>query len=254
MARKSKVTEIKDSDIRIVIYMLKTKHSKKECCEKLRIAYNVKRLDKIIDDFKVKEQRIKELKSKRSKNPFTEVERKSIVKDYNDGEAMSGIAEQLYASPQRIKNVLIEMNVPIRARSKKGVAKTDHVVQDLDVILTKKDRVFVPKINSFGSVEEVYDEDWLYYYRNPENTSYVELHGMKTIQKDAEEKEDTHWNTYYTYSNGQMWKQHAMIEKIRSIERTLEETGRERYKIWIEGDNCHWSELNREDIIPMKGS
>ena len=44
--------EIPESKIRQVIWMLKAGKTKKACCEHLGIAYNTKRLDTIITEFK----------------------------------------------------------------------------------------------------------------------------------------------------------------------------------------------------------
>lgn len=258
MARKPKTNEISETKIRQAIWMVKANKTKKSICEHLGIAYNTKRLDTIIQEFQDRENRIAELKKKRSKTPFSEVEKKQIVDDYNNGESQSAIATRLYASPQRIKNVLIEMNVPIRARSKTGEAKVDHVIQDLDVIFKKEDRVFIPKINSFGKVKEVFDEDWIDYYRQPERRRYVELHGLKEAKKkygeEYEGREDVHWNIYWQYDNGSEWKEMAIKDKISRVESIIEETGREYYRIWVEGDYGHFRDITRENLFPVKSN
>lgn len=258
MAKKVTTTqkqEIKESDIRIVIWMLKAGKTKKACCEQLGISYNTKRLETIIEDFKNKEQRIAELKKNRAKTPFTHEEKVSIVQDYNSGESQSKIAERYYTSATRVKNILIEMNTPIRARSKKGEATVSHVIQDLDVIFKKNDRVFIPKINSFGIICEVYDEDWIEYYRQPIKRRYIELHPLeearKNIDSSFEGKEDIHWNIYCIYENGAEWKEKAIKEKIQKIETIIEETGREHYYVWVEGDHSHYTYLNRDALFPV---
>jgi len=259
MARAAKKTnEISETKIRQAIWMVKANKTKKSICEHLGIAYNTKRLDTILQEFQDRETRLKELKKKRSKTPFTEAEKKQIVNDYNNGESQSAIATRLYASPQRIKNVLIEMNVPIRARSKRGEAKVDHVVQDLDVIFKEGDRVFIPKINSFGKVKQVFDEEWIDYHRQPERRRYVELHGLEAAKKkygtDFEGREDVHWNIYWQYEDGSEWKELAIKEKIRYTESVIEETGREYYRIFVEGDYGHFRDELRENLFPVKSS
>ncbi len=255
MAKKPTTTEISETKIRQAIWMLKTNKTKKSICEHLGIAYNTKRLDTIVKDFQDREERVAELKKKRSKTPFSEAEKINIVKDYNDGDSQSAIAERLYTTPARIKSVLIEMNVPLRARSKKGEATVDHVVQDLDIILKKGDRVFIPKINSFGTIKEVFDEDWIDYYRQPTKRRYVEIQNLDKLRKkygeDYEGVEDTHWNIYWMYDNGTEWKEFAIKEKIKDVETILEKTGREYYSIWIEGDYGHFTVANRDKVFPV---
>lgn len=258
MARTTATSEISETKIRQAIWMVKANKTKKSICEHLGIAYNTKRLDTIIKEFQDRENRLADLKKKRSKTPFTESEKKSIVDSYNNGESQSAIATRLYASPQRIKNVLIEMNVPIRARSKTGEAKVDHVVQDLDVIFKKGDRVFIPKINSFGKVKEVYDEEWIDYYRHPERRKWVDLGGLEAAKKkygpDYEGREDVHWNIYWQYDNGAEWKESAIKERIKKVESIIEETGREHYLIWVDGDFSHFTTELRSNLFPVKSS
>lgn len=258
MAKKPATTEISETKIRQAIWMLKTNKTKKSICEHLGIAYNTKRLDTIIKDFQDREERIADLKKKRSKTPFTEAEKKSIVQDYNSGDTQTAIAERMYTTAARIKAVLIEMNVPLRARSKKGEATVDHVVQDLDVILKKGDKVFIPKINSFGLIKEVFDEEWVDYYRHPAKRRYVEIQNLEALRKkhgeDFEGVEDTHWNIYWCYDNGTEWKEHAIKDKIKDVETTLEKTGREYYSIWVEGDYGHFTTAGRDKIFPVMGN
>jgi len=258
MAKKPITNEISETKIRQAIWMIKANKTKKSVCEHLGIAYNTKRLDTIIKEFQDKENRLKELKKKRSKTPFSEAEKKSIVDDYNNGDSQSAIATRLYASPQRIKNILIEMNVPIRARSKTGKAKVDHVVQDLDVIFKKEDRVFIPKINAFGKVKEIFDEEWIDYHRQPERRRYVELHALEEAKKrygeTFEGHEDVHWNIYWQYDNGTEWKESAIKYKIGQVENIIEETGREYYSLFVDGDYGHFRNENRENLFPVKSN
>jgi len=258
MAKKPTTVEISETKIRQAIWMMKANKTKKSICEILGIAYNTKRLDAIITEFRDKETRIADLKKKRSKTPFTQSEKLDIVKDYNSGESQSAISERYFASPTRIKSVLIEMNVPLRARSKKGEAKVDHVIQNLDDILVKGSRVFIPQINSFGTIKEVYDEDWIDYYRHPTKRRYVEIQNMEKLRKkfgeDFEGTEDNHYNIYWCYDNGTEWKEYAIKDRIKDVESIIEKTGREHYLIWVEGDHNHFRNENREKIFPVMGN
>ena len=146
--------EIPESKIRQVIWMLKAGKTKKACCEHLGIAYNTKRLDTIITEFKEGLEREERLKKEIRSKPIDEATKKSIIGSYLKGESTSSIAESLYLTPQKIKQVLIEGNVPIRARSKRGEANVDHVIQDLDKKFVKGEKVFVAKNNSFAIVKK----------------------------------------------------------------------------------------------------
>ena len=82
MAKKPATVEISETKIRQAIWMLKANKTKKSICETLGIAYNTKRLDAIITEFKDKETRIAELKKKRSK---TKSQSESFVENTNVG-------------------------------------------------------------------------------------------------------------------------------------------------------------------------
>ena len=65
-------TEISETKIRQAIWMLKANKTKKAICEHLGIAYNTKRLDILIQDFKDREIRLKELRKKARSKPLIE--------------------------------------------------------------------------------------------------------------------------------------------------------------------------------------
>ena len=162
----AKTNEITEAKIRQAIWMIKAKKTKKSICEHLGIAYNTKRLDAIIQEFHDKQAREAELKKKARTKKFTPGEKQVIADAYLSGETQSAIARQYYISPQRVKNILMEMNVPIRARGKGKAAKVDHVVQDLEVRFNAGDKVFLAGENAFAEVREVYDEEWLEKHEN----------------------------------------------------------------------------------------
>jgi len=251
-------TDISETKIRQAIWMQKANKTKKAICQHLGIAYNTKRLDTIIQDFKDKEVRQAELKKKARAKVLTEGEKEGIVKSYQDGESQSAIAKQLYLTPQRVKTVLIEKGIPLRARKKTGQATVDHVVQDLEVKFAKDERVFVPGINSFAVVKKVYDEDWVDYYSQPRRRKYVELHGLEAARKKYGEhfegKEDVHWNIYWEYDDGEHWKEMAIKAAISKVETIIEETGREYYSVYVEGDYGHFRTELRHNLYPIRST
>jgi len=139
----AKRQEILESNIRVVKWMIKSGKTKKECCQQLGIAYNTTRLAKILNDFDLKETRIKELKAKAKLRKFTELEKTQIVKDYLAGESVTSIAERFFLPTTRIRPILIEKQVPIRGRGKKTSSTTDHITQDLAKKYKVGDRVYI---------------------------------------------------------------------------------------------------------------
>ena len=252
------MVEISETKIRQAIWMQKVGKTKKDICSHIGIAYNTKRLDIIIQDFKDKEIRQAELKKKARAKPLTESNKETIVNSYQNGESQNAIAKQLYLTPQKIKTVLIEKGVPIRARKKKGQANVDHVIQDLDVKFSKNDRVFIPDINSFAKIKEVWDEEWIDIHRQPRRRRYVQLHPLidarKKYGQEYEGKEDVHWNIYWQYDDGSEWKESAIKNKIIQVETVIEETGREYYSVYVEGDYQHYRTELRNNIYPVRSN
>ena len=254
----AKATGISEAKIRQAIWMLKAKKTKKAVCEHLGIAYNTKRLDNIIQEFHNNIDREAELKKKARLKKFTLSEKKGIADSYLNGETQSGLAKQFYISPQRVKNILIEMNVPIRARGKGKAANVEHVVQDLEVKFKKGDKVFYAEKNCFMTVREVYDEEWLELHENGFQ-KYVEIYPFKPDPRTGmagryfEPTLGVHYEIYWMLEGEVLpaRKLNSFLLQRDKISRTIEETGRESYLTYQLGDYGGYSTLNREALFPV---
>lgn len=256
---KAATTEIPESKIRNAIWYLKNGKTKKFVCEFLGIAYNTKKLDSIIEEFHNRLEREAALKKAAKAKVFSELEKKSIAKAYLNGETQTSIASQYYISAQRVKSILIEMNVPIRGRGKHSEAKVDHIVQDLEIRFTKNDRVFVSKYNCFGIVDRVFDEEYLEFLENGRQR-YVETYEFKADPKTGmhgkhyEPKEGIHYEVYWQLSDGTEMKMSAMLQMRNLIIKSLESTGREFYSVWRDDAEGGYYYLNRDQLYPIKAA
>ena len=251
----AKAQEISEAKIRQVLWMIKTKKTKKACCEHLGIAYNTKKLDTIIEDFHRGIEREAELKKAARKKIFTVQEKQSIADSYLNGMAQSAISKQFYISPQKVKAILMELNVPIRGRGKNSEAKVDHIIQDLEVKFAKGDKVFLAKLNCFGIVDDVYDEDKI------ENLGegrqrYVETYTFKPGPKNKwqEPQEGIHYEIYWQFEDGTEMKLNAVKDVINKINKTIEETGREYYRVWRADDMGAFYTFTRDQLYPVKAA
>jgi len=254
---KAPTVEIPEAKIRQVIWMLKTGKTKKACCEHLNITYNTKKLDTIIEDFHKRLEREAELKKAAKTKIFTQKEKEAIAKQYLAGEAQSVLAEQYFISPQRIKNILLEMNTPIRGRGKNSEAKVDHIVQDLETKFKAGDKVFLAKYNCFAIINTVFDEDYVEYLESGRQ-KYIETWPFKPNPKTgmsgrfSEPAEGVHYEIYWLLDNGDEMKFSAMKQQRARIMKTIEETGREYYSVWrADDDNCFYYAL-RDELYPVK--
>ena len=257
----AKATGISEAKIRQAIWMLKAKKTKKQVCEHLGIAYNTKRLDNIIQEFHNNIEREAELKKKARLKKFTLAEKQGIADSYLNGDTQSGLAKQFYVSPQRIKNILIEMNVPIRARGKGKAANVEHVVQDLEVRFKVGDKVFLAKENTFATVREVYDEEWLEKHENG-HQKYVEIYRFKPdprtglAGKYAEPQEGVHYEIYWMLEGETLptRKLNAFLHKRNNVSKIIEETGRESYLLYRQGDHGGYVSAVRDQLFPVKAA
>ena len=251
----AKSPTIPEAKIRQAIWMLKKGKTKKAVCDHVGIAYSPKRLDTLIEDFHKRIEREKQLKAKARFKKVSESEKKSMADDYLKGDGLSAIANRNFISPQRVKKFLMELNVPLRSRGKKKAAKVEHVVQDLDIKFKVGQKVFIADTSEYAEVKEVFDEEWIEVHRNPIRRKYVEHHGMQRAKKiygeDYEGKEDVHWTIYWEFDDGSQWKEWAIKNRINQVESVIEETGRESYRLYILGDQGHFTELNRHKLYPV---
>ena len=255
----AKLTEISEAKIRQAIWMIKAKKTKKAVCEHLGIAYNTKRLDAIIQDFHNKQEREAQLKKQARNKIFSEAEKTGIADSYLAGETQSGIAKQFYVSPQRIKKILLEMNVPIRARGKGKAAQVDHVVQDLEVKFNENDKVFLAEENCFAEVREVYDEEYLDLIENGRQ-KYIELHPFNPDPKTGkaglytEPQQGVHYELYWLIEGEEnpKWKLNAFLHHRNQVSKIIEDTGRESYLIYKTNDYGGYKFVTRDQLFPVK--
>lgn len=255
MAVKS--SEISEAKIRQALWMVKAKKTKKSICEHLGIAYNTKRLDSILSEFKEKEARLAELKKKAKTKVFTKAEKLQMATDYQDGDSISAIATRSYISSQKVKSFLLELGVPIRGRKKRAPAQTDHVIQDLDIKFKKGDRVFHGPTNAFAIITEVWDEDYLEYLMNGFQ-KYVEIYPFNPNPKTGlhgkyfEPQYDIHYMVYWVLDDGKEWKMQSLQHHRKKVETHIEEHGRESYAIQVQGDYGHArSFVPRDQLFPV---
>jgi len=216
------MAEITEAKIRQAIWMLKANKTKKSICEHLGIAYNTKRLDNIIKEFHEKLEREADLKKKARNKIFTKVEKQGIADAYLGGETQSALAKQFHITPQRIKKILMDMNVPIRARGKGKAAQVDHVVQDLEVKFVQGDKVFLARNGMSG--------------------------------KYLEPTEGIHYEIYWMLEGEVLptRKLRSFLHQREKVSKVIEETGRESYLIYKTDDYGGYKTVTRDKLFPVK--
>lgn len=235
-----------DSKIPAAKWYLKNGKTKKFVCEYLGIPYNIKKLEALIEAFdaaKIKEQKLRDTNKKKV---FSEDEKKSIAKDYLEGNSQQAIANRYFITTNRVKKILLELQVPIRTRKKADSASVEHIIQDLDVKFSKNDKVFVAKYSCYAIIDNVYDEDYLDILESGA-LYYVEL-----LPQPRVPVEGVHYEIYSRLDNGQTLKLSAVQNLINNINKHLEKTGREYYKVWLLGDYSSFQYCSRDELFPVR--
>jgi len=115
MAVKAKAGEdFSESAIQKAIAILEAGGTKKEACQVLNIKYNTTRLNKIIQEYRDRKERVAEMRKRLRSKPVDISEKKHIVQGYLSNESIQELSNETYRSAQVVKNVLKTYNVPLR--------------------------------------------------------------------------------------------------------------------------------------------
>ena len=116
-SRRRDHERLDEANIKLVIEHLERADkpiTKKKACEMLNIAYNTKRLNSIIEDFKSKIETRKKLFAQNRGAAWSTYDLKELVVRYLNGDPISTLSTSLYRSPGAIKKKLRQVGVPIR--------------------------------------------------------------------------------------------------------------------------------------------
>jgi hypothetical protein len=221
---------ISEADLRVAVWMSNQGKTKKAICEYLKIKYNTTRLAKLLEQFKQELDRQADMKKAARGKKFTDEEKDLIVKRYIEVGSMAKVADEYYVSAAKIKNILLEKQVPIKSRK---TVLVDHIHQDLDTAFNIGDIVFSRLHKTRCEIKQKYDEDYV---------EKLKQGSIKTIDNpnvpiiNEEEIENVHYNVYWILEDGTNAGLLSGVQStIKSIEKNLAQEGQEFYKIKVEG-------------------
>lgn len=90
--------------------------TKKLACELLGMAYNTKRLDQVIQEYRDRKEKDRERRAAKRGKPATADEVQYVIQDYLSGETVDSISKSLYRSTAFVKGILEKYHVPIRSQ------------------------------------------------------------------------------------------------------------------------------------------
>jgi hypothetical protein len=129
--------------------------TKKEACQMLNISYNTTRLSRIIDEYKERLEFVEKRKKAVKNQPIDNFDRQTIVQSYLSNESIASIADSVFRTPQVVKNILKQYNIPIRNRA---YTYQDPVLLEDDAWAedyTKGDLVFSARYNSPAYIDKL---------------------------------------------------------------------------------------------------
>jgi hypothetical protein len=118
--KRKEYENLSDENIKKVIFLLESPKpiTKKDACSRLKIAYNTNRLQRIIEEYKERQEYIAKQKAKRSGKKATKVEIQEAITEYLNGENYSTIAKGLFRSSGFIRGIIERVGVPQRPTRK----------------------------------------------------------------------------------------------------------------------------------------
>ena len=99
--------------------------TKKDACNLLNISYNPARLNRIIEDFKDKQEYAKTRKAQNRGRPLDTSELQQIAEEYLEGEPVTEIAKGLFRPVALIKATVENLGIPTRPANKSQRGHTE---------------------------------------------------------------------------------------------------------------------------------
>ena len=168
--------------------------TKKLACELLGMAYNTKRLDQVIQEYRDRKAKDRERRAAKRGKPATVDEIQYVIQDYLSGETVDSISKSLYRSTAFVKGILEKYHVPIRSQ------KHDYFKSS-----------FIPD----GAVRERFKVGEIVYSARYDSTARIEAE----IENSAK-----HGWVYRIWLLAEKWRQHAYQEaaELASLEHLRE--------------------------------
>jgi len=154
--------------------------TKKEACAILNISYNTSRLDKILEEFREREEYVAKRKSMNRGKSASTNEIKEAVTDYLQGEPISSIAKRLYRSAPFVKTLLEQVGVPERPASAEEKAYVDIIPAECtSEDFNEGEIVWSAKYHSIARIEKEYSPEYVNRMPGLSDTNYEEKYSSK---------------------------------------------------------------------------
>jgi len=221
--RRKEGEDFSPTKIEEVIQMLESDKpaTKKDACAVLGMAYNVSRLNKIIDEHNETKAYHKKRQKELRKQPLTKEDISYIVSSYLEEPNLSVIADTTHRSTTVIKRVLARYNIPLRSSSttyfnpiylEDGAIAMKYAKDDLVYSARYDQPAYISKLTQDG----VY-KIWLVKDEQYSLQPYWELGDLRKLQQELSIKLENrkYWN------GGEI--QQAIAEAMRNAKKGKKE-------------------------------
>ena len=169
MARKAKVNDDERLDSnsieRVIKYLSEKGATKKVACQMLNIAYNTTRLDKVIEQYKLKKDSDAKRRAEKRGTPATEAEISFVISEYLEGNTIDSISKSLFRGTTFVKSILDRFGVPERNSSPDYFHPRLIPEESMRDRFRIGERVWSARYDTLGEIITEQTKDGIYIYR-----------------------------------------------------------------------------------------
>lgn len=152
--------EISEDQYKEALRILEDKGTKKAACEALGIAYNTKRLDKLLEEYQRSAEAHRRIRAEKRKQAMTNAELSEIIEDYLKGASFEELATWHHRSVASIQYYLKKAGALLRTKGKNDPLNPD-LMPDECIRLEPFEvgqLVWSAKYNSIAEIRGIYKD------------------------------------------------------------------------------------------------
>lgn len=202
--KAQKGERLDDEHVERVIQHLEQGGAKKEAYGILNIKENAGRLNRIIEEYRDRQETAARIRKANRGKPASEREIQSIIQSALDGDPISGIADSLYRTPDFVKKVIEDIGIPYKAPGSWYDRRHDTTIPDKCVTDKFRDKEIVWS-NHYNGLAIMLE------FAEPTSHIYV-------IEKIEKEMEFSIGGKIYTgYGGRHAWQRNEELGSLRHL-------------------------------------
>lgn len=188
--------DLSESNVQYVLNLLEQDNpiTKKEACSILNISYNTTRLNRILEEFKEKQEYAEKRRKEMRSQPLTAADKSFIVSSYLEEQNLSQITESTFRSLAVIKRVLEQYHIPLRNANNNYRNPVLLDVNALSDNYTNGDLVYSARYDQPAYISKKVGENYRIWLIKDEQYAYqpdYELGDLRKVQEELSIKIET---------------------------------------------------------------